>query len=104
MNGRWAYFKWQYPIVRRLFADADRARDIQQQVLREKISLAADSRFGRDHGLASIRSSEDFRRQVPIADFEYFRPYVDEARAGNPGALFGPKTRLLMFALTSASL
>ena len=56
MNGRWAYFKLQYPLVRRLLAGADRARDIQQEVLREKILLAADSRFGRDHGLASIHS------------------------------------------------
>lgn len=103
MNGRWAYFKLQYPIVRRLLADAERAREIQREVLREKILLVKDSQFGRDHSMSSIHSAADFRRHIPIADFEHFRPYVDEARAGKPEALFGPQTRLLMFALTSGT-
>ncbi len=103
MNGRWAYFKLQYPLVKRLIADADRVRDVQQEVLRKNLALARDSRFGRDHGLASIQSAADFRRQLPIADFEYFRPYVDDVRAGKPEAMFGPGTRVLMFALTSGT-
>ncbi len=103
MNGRWAYFKLQYPLVKRLMANAARGRDIQHQVLREKIQLVSGSRFGRDHGLAANLSVADFRRQVPITDFEYYRPYVDDARNGKPEALFGPRTRLLMFALTSGT-
>ena len=103
MNGRWAYFKFQYPLVKRLIANAARGRDIQHQVLREKLQLASESRFGRDHGLTANLSITDFRRQVPIADFEYYRSYVDEARNGKPEAMFGPRTRLLMFALTSGT-
>lgn len=103
MNARWAYVKLQYPQVRRLIADADRSQEIQQSVLKEKLHLATDSQFGRDHGLTSIRSVSDFRKQIPITDFEYFRPYVDQLRSGNPYALLGPQSKLRMFALTSGT-
>ena len=33
MNGRWAYFKLQYPLVRRLLAGANRARDIFEHLI-----------------------------------------------------------------------
>jgi hypothetical protein len=103
MNGRWAYCKWQNGIVRRFMRDTARTQAVQQSVLRKRIRLAAESDFGRQHGLASIRSIADFRRQVPIADYEYFRPYVDRVRRGETQALFGPQTQLLMFALTSGT-
>ncbi|EMI47065.1 GH3 auxin-responsive promoter family protein [Rhodopirellula sp. SWK7] len=103
MNARWAYIRLQSMIVKRMLANNVRSREIQQQVMRKKIQLCAESRFGREHGLKSIRTAEDFRRQIPITDFEYLRPYMDEVRNGNPRAMFGPQTRLLMFALTSGT-
>ena len=103
MNGRWAYFKWQYPLVRRLMTRAERADEIQRDVMMRMVRASAGSRFGQNHGFASVRSLSDLRRQLPITNFEYFRPYVDEVRAGNSGALFSPETRVRMFALTSGT-
>ncbi|EMI53345.1 GH3 auxin-responsive promoter family protein [Rhodopirellula sallentina] len=103
MNARWAYIQLQTRIVKKMLADSVRSHEIQRQVMLHKVRLCADSRFGREHGLASIRNTDDFRRQIPITDFEYLRPYMDEVRNGNPGAMFGPSTRLLMFALTSGT-
>ena len=103
MNGRWIYFKTQYPLVKRLLADTKRGREVQQRVLLNKIRRSADSDFGRQHGFSQIRSSADFRRSVPITDFEYVRPYVERVQAGESTALFGPQTKLLMFALTSGT-
>ena len=40
---------------------------------------------------------------MPVADYEYFRPYVEEVKAGRPEALLGAKNRLLMFSLTSGT-
>ena len=103
MNGRWAYFQWQYPLVRRLISRASRADEIQQDVLMSHVQAVAESRFGRDHGLASVRTPADLRRQLPMTNFEYFRPYVDDVREGDPSALFNPGTRVRMFALTSGT-
>lgn len=103
MNGRWIYFKTQYPLVKRLLADTKRGKEVQQKVLLDKIARSVDSDFGRQHGFGKIRSSVDFRRAVPITDFEYFRPYVERVKNGETTALFGPETKLLMFALTSGT-
>ena len=103
MLGRLAYFYAQYPMVRRLLRDTHRGREVQQAVMREKLRIVADSDFGRDHHVASIRSVDDFRRQLPISDYEYFRPYIDRVCNGDARALFGPDSDVLMFALTSGT-
>ena len=60
--------------------DARRAAKLQRDVLFEKIRREADSAFGRDHGFDSIRSIEDFRRQLPVTTYEYYRPYVERVK------------------------
>jgi len=103
MNARWAYIRLQSLHVSRMMSDTRRSRAIQHEVLQKKIALCADSRFGRDHHLSSIRTVADFQRQIPITDFEYVRPYVEDVQNGDTQALFGPRTRLLMFAMTSGT-
>lgn len=103
MNARWAYIRLQSLLVSQMLANTKRSPAIQHEVLRQKLALCADSRFGRDHGLSSIRSISDFQRQVPITDFEYLRPYMDDVLNGDTSAMFGTRTRLLMFALTSGT-
>jgi hypothetical protein len=76
---------------------------VQRAVLRGKLLAAAESDFGRRHGFRSVRSVVDFRRQVPITDFEYYRPYVERVKQGETTAMFGPRQRVRMFALTSGT-
>ena len=40
----------------------------------------ADTDFGRDHHFAAIRTVADFRRQLPVAGYEYFEPYIARVR------------------------
>ncbi len=78
-------------------------RQTQQDVLRRLLALNAGSDFSREHKLGSVRNSSDFRRQLPVADYEFFRPYIDQLKVGNHGALLGSDNRLLMFALSSGT-
>ncbi|MEM8670540.1 MAG: GH3 auxin-responsive promoter family protein [Planctomycetota bacterium] len=103
MIGRLAYFHAQYPLVRRLLRDTRRGRSVQREVMREKLRIVADSDFGRDHNVSAIKSVDDFRRQLPISDYEYFRPYIERVCEGDANALFGPDSKVLMFALTSGT-
>jgi len=89
--------------ARRFLAAAKNCRSSQSQVLVELLALNAGSRFARQHRLEGVRNATQYRRRVPVADYEYFRPYIDEVRAGRPEALLGPKNRLLMFSLTSGT-
>jgi GH3 auxin-responsive promoter len=89
--------------ARRFLSAAKNCRASQSQVLLELLALNAGSRFSRDHRLDGVRNATQFRRRVPVADYEYFRPYVEEVKAGRHDALLGAKNRLLMFSLTSGT-
>lgn len=100
---RRAYVYYMQRHVRWFRNNARQAARLQQEVLFTKLRREADSDFGRDHKFSSIRDLRDFRRQVPIATYEYYRPYVDRVKKGDTRALFGPTTKLLMFAMTSGT-
>jgi hypothetical protein len=100
---RLAYVEWRHRRVRQFLAGAQRSSQVQQDVLLAKLRKNADSDFGRAHGFASIRTLAEFRRQMPLADYEYHRPYIERVKQGEIAALFGSDTRLLMFSMTSGS-
>ncbi|QDV33668.1 GH3 auxin-responsive promoter family protein [Tautonia plasticadhaerens] len=93
--------------ARRLAQDylrqASHADRIQRERLLELVRRHAESAFGREHGFSSIRSTEEFRRRVPIRDYDGHEPYLARVRNGEPQALFGPGTEILMFAMTSGT-
>jgi len=49
----------------------------QAHVLRTLVKQNADTAFGRDHSFSTIASPTDYARQVPIRDYEGFRPYIN---------------------------
>jgi len=64
--------------ARRLGAQSSVAA--QDRVLRHIIRRARKTQFGRDHGFGTIRSIDDFQRQVPIRGYEAFwREYWQDA-------------------------
>ena len=80
-----------------------RARTVQRDLLFAKVRRAAASQFGKDHGFASIQTLADFRRQVPIAGYDYYWPYIEPVTKGDVGAMFPPGEKLLMFTLSSGT-
>jgi hypothetical protein len=86
------------------FLDQTRhAGDVQRELLLRRIARHADSQFGRDHFFGEIRTPADFRKRVPISNYDYHEPYIDRVRQGDSTALFGPGTDVLMFAMTSGT-
>ncbi len=92
-----------YRKVGAFLRETHRSREVQRERLFEKLGRNADSRFGRDHAFSEIRTLDDFRRRVPITDYEYYREYIESVKRGDLGAMFGPGTRVLMFAMTSGT-
>ena len=80
-----------------------RAPEVQRERLLWQVARHADSQFGRDHHFGEIRTAADFRRRVPVRGYEGHEPYIDKVRKGDLGALFGPGTKVLMFANTSGT-
>lgn len=80
-----------------------RAVRLQERVLFDKLQRHADSDFGREHGFRTIRNIADFRRRIPLQDYDSLAPYIERMKNGDPTALLGPGERVLMFALTSGT-
>jgi hypothetical protein len=87
----------------RFLRDVADPRGAQARVLRELLALNADSDFARRHRFDEIRATADFRRHVPITDYDYHRPYIERVKQGELSALLGARNPLLMFALTSGT-
>ncbi len=77
-------------------------RDVQETLLRGILARQAATAFGRDHRFDAIRTLDDFRRQLPVAGYEYFEPYIARVRRGETSALLADP-RIYMFALTSGT-
>jgi hypothetical protein len=79
------------------------SRDVQRENLLCKVRRCRDTRFGRDHHFGEIRSYSDFRRQVPVARYDHFAPYIDAVAGGELSALFPDSERLLRFTITTGT-
>jgi hypothetical protein len=93
------------PVRRRLAqfeVATHRPREVQYALLRGILAHQAATDFGRDHRFTSIRTLEDFRRQVPVAGYDYFEPYLARVRRGETRALLADP-HIYMFALTSGT-
>ncbi len=73
----------------------------QQKVFKKLITLAKNTSFGNDHNFSSINSYEDFKKHVPVRDYEGLKPYVDKIIEGKADVLW--KGKPLYFAKTSGT-
>jgi hypothetical protein len=78
-----------------------RPLESQESVFRQLIRRAATTKFGKDHGFADIASYDDFRRQVPVRDYEGIAPYIQDVMHGEKDVLWPGKP--LYFAKTSGT-
>ena len=73
----------------------------QQKVFRSLIHGAADTRFGKDHNFSTIRNHDDYKKQVPVRDYEDLKIYIQEVLKGKPDILW--KGKPAYFAKTSGT-
>ena len=73
----------------------------QHQLLTTMIDKAKQTTFGLDHSFVAIRSYQDFKKLVPIRDYEDLKPYIDQVVQGRENILWPGKP--LYFAKTSGT-
>ena len=54
----------------------------QERLLMRLVRRAAETRFGREHDFAAVRSVRDYQARVPLRSYEEFKPYWDRLFAG----------------------
>lgn len=90
------------PAVRnflRSFADSKAA---QREVLRRVVTANRSCEFGKRHDFASIQSTLDFRRAVPVCGYEDFRGDIERMSNGEPDILTSEPVR--RFFITSGTM
>ncbi len=75
----------------------------QEKGLLRKIKASRNSDFGKKHNFDKINSIDSFRENVPINCYEDLKPYLDDVKNGNLNALFNPREKIIMFAITSGT-
>jgi hypothetical protein len=66
--------EWRHDVrFERTTAGPARAQATALQALLQRNARTA---FGREHGFDAIRTPAEYRRAVPLRDYEGFRPYV----------------------------
>ncbi|CAA0233600.1 GH3 auxin-responsive promoter family protein [Tenacibaculum maritimum] len=73
----------------------------QEKVFQYLINKAKKTAFGKDHNFSKIKTYEDFKKYVPIHDYEGLRSYVDRVVQGEKDVLW--KGKPLYFAKTSGT-
>ncbi len=67
--------------------------EVQNEWFFRLIEEGRDTVFGREHQFESIESLEDFKRNVPIRNYDEFRPYIERLRAGEQGVLWPSRVK-----------
>jgi hypothetical protein len=73
----------------------------QQAVLQQLIKQGSGTAFGKEHGLKDVKTYEDFKKAVPLRDYEAFTPYIDKIKNGDQNVLWPGKP--IYFAKTSGT-
>jgi len=73
----------------------------QQATFKNLMEQASHTAFGKDHGFEGIGSHEDFKKQVPIVDYEGLSDYVNRVVRGEENVLW--KGKPAYFAKTSGT-
>ncbi|MFK5878339.1 MAG: GH3 auxin-responsive promoter family protein [Flavobacteriaceae bacterium] len=92
---------YAYRIAKRVQKWAANPVKTQQKVFKKLISEAKNTAFGKDHHFDKIKTYQDFKKNVPVRDYEGLKNYADRVVAGEPNVLW--KGKPLYFGKTSGT-
>jgi hypothetical protein len=67
----------------------------QHQIFDQLVKTGKSTRFGKDHNFSLIRNYDDFKKNVPVRDYEDFKIYIDAITRGEPDILWKGKPAYL---------
>ncbi|WP_433814497.1 GH3 family domain-containing protein [Flavobacterium johnsoniae] len=75
--------------------------ETQFEVFKSLIQNAKETQFGKDHHFDTIKTFEDFQKNVPVRDYEDLKDYIEMVKIGEENILW--KGKPLYFAKTSGT-
>lgn len=84
-----------YPIAKfiskKVERDASNALRYQAKIREQLIQVGRRTFFGKEHNMDKIKSYQDFKTQIPLADYEDLKPYIYRINAGQSNVLWKGK-------------
>jgi hypothetical protein len=77
-------------------ASLDRPEEAQERILMQLLRDNGESLYGRQHGLADIKTYAQFRRRAPMQDYDDLDPWVQRIRKGESNVLTREGVRRLV--------
>lgn len=78
-------------ISRKVKNEAANAVNDQEKIRRYLVAKASGTAFGKDHQFESIKDYADFKKQIPVKDYEGLKSYIDRAVKGEAHILWPGK-------------
>lgn len=75
-------------IRQRVMRDAMRGAKKQEEVMKSLVKKAASTVFGKEHAFDKIRNYDDFKRQIPVRDYEEISSYIQRIKDGEKDVLW----------------
>ena len=75
--------------------------EIQQDLFQKLIVQGRQTEFGRVHGFESIKTTDQFRTEIPIQDYDSLKPYIRRVMKGEQQVLW--PTEIRWFAKSSGT-
>jgi hypothetical protein len=73
----------------------------QQAIFQQLLKIGSKTVFGKDHKLADVNDHTGFTQAIPIRDYEAFKPWIEQIKAGKENILWRGKP--IYFAKTSGT-
>ena len=78
-------------VVRKNLVWKNNAVLCQQKMMRKLVMRAKNTDFGLDHSFSKIKTYNDFKKNIPLRDYEGLKPYINKIIAGKSGVLWPNK-------------
>ena len=88
-------------VARHIAVRAAFAVDHQEAIRNSLLKKAKHTKFGRDHDFGAIQTYEDFKKAIPIRDYEGLKSYIELIKNGGADVLWKGKPQY--FAKTSGT-
>lgn len=62
--------------------------DVQDEWLQSLVKLAKDTEFGKQFDFKNIKNYNDFKKNIPIQDYESLKPFIERTRRGEQNLLW----------------
>ncbi len=84
------YLKKRVPFIDRIMLEP---HAVQEEQLTKLLRHAELTYFGNKANFSKIRNYEDFKKQVPVTNYDGFKPYIDQILQGRQNVVWPSDTR-----------